>query len=50
MTVQLLVIIGEIIGNQNSKSYGGKQMRCTKHTKYEEYGNNILSFNCYLLV
>ena len=36
-------IIGGILGNQNSKSVGGKQMRCTKHTKYEDSMETIYS-------
>ena len=42
-------IIGGILGNQNSKSVGGKQMRCTKHTKYEDsmettYSHSTVTF------
>ena len=36
-------IIGGILGNQNSKSVGGKQMRCTKHIKYEDLMETIYS-------
>ena len=42
-------IIGGILGNQNSKSVGGTQMRCTKHTKYEDsmettYSHSTVTF------
>lgn len=43
-------IIGGILGNQNSKNVGGKQMRCTKHTRYEEsierpYSHSTITFS-----
>ena len=42
-------IIGGILGNQNSSNIGGKQMRCTKHTRYEDsmettYSHSTVTF------
>ena len=42
-------IIGGILGNQNSNNIGGKQMRCTKHTRYEDsmettYSHSTVTF------
>lgn len=43
-------IIGGILGNQNSTNIGGKQMRCTKNTRYEDtmetmYSHSTITFS-----
>ena len=42
-------IIGGILGNQNSKTINGKQMKCTKNTRYQDtieklYSHSTITF------